>query len=292
MSTPLTLHVFTGQYKPIPYGEVPSWDPAQQATWPATTATLIAGHEHAVLVDALLTRSEGEQLARWVTDSTDAALSHIYITHGHADHFFGAGALLRQFPYARLVSRPETLHEAQQQVEPAMMAAWTAWFDGQFDTAPTVPVEVSADHLDVDGHLLRVLPIGGADGVTATIVHIPDLDAIVSGDIAYNDIHMWLVGSTPHSRREWLSSLDRLEAYAPKTIIAGHRDPAAPDDDARRLLDQSRQYISDFDRLAASADTAGAIVEAMLATYGHFGNPYTLHAAADSQFASPRRDGS
>jgi hypothetical protein len=42
------------------------------------------------------------------------------------------------------------------------------------------------------GHSLLFRTIGGADGVLATIVHVPDMDAICSGDIVYNDIHMWL----------------------------------------------------------------------------------------------------
>src|SRR3954451_8017330 len=66
MSTTLTIDVFNGGDKPIPHGGLPGWDRNRQATWPASTATLISGSEHAVLIDALLTMSEGERLARWV----------------------------------------------------------------------------------------------------------------------------------------------------------------------------------------------------------------------------------
>lgn len=287
MSTTLTIDVFNGGYKPIPHGGVPGWDRNRQATWPASTATLISGSEHAVLIDALLTMSEGERLARWVAESTNNKLSLIYVTHGHADHFFGAGPVLQQFPQARLVTHPEVLDEARQQTEPAAMAAWASWFDGQFDPHPTIPAELSSDHVDLDGHLLRILAVGGADGVTATVVHIPELDAVISGDIAYNNIHMWLVGSTPASRADWIASIDSIEALQPTTVITGHRDPDAPDDDAARILDQSRRYIHHFDHAVATADAAGDVVESMLARYGHFGNPYTLYAAAATQFPVP-----
>lgn len=290
MSPKLTIDVFNGSYKPIPHGGVAGWDPNEQATWPASTATLIHSQRRGVLVDALLTRSEGEQLAQWVTRAPELDLSHVYITHGHADHFFGAGPLLRLFPDAKLVTLPEALDEAHQQIEPAAMAAWLSWFEGQLDDRPAVPTALESDCIDLEGHQLRLQSVGGADGVTATVVHVPELDVVVSGDIAYNGVHMWLVGSTPQSRTEWIASIDHIEALRPKTIITGHRDPSVADDDAHRILDQSRSYISDFDHAVSSADSAADLVATMVGRYGDFGNPYTLYAAAASQFPSAATD--
>ena len=50
MSGSLSASVFNSGYKNIPGG--PGWDPDTQATWPASTSTLIAGERDAILVDA------------------------------------------------------------------------------------------------------------------------------------------------------------------------------------------------------------------------------------------------
>jgi hypothetical protein len=72
----------------------------------------------------------------------------------------------------------------------------------------------------------------------------------------------------------------------PATIITGHKDSDATDDDAVRVLDQSRRYIEDFDQAVASVSTPLAVIYAMVEKYPAYGNRYTLLAAAFSQFPS------
>jgi glyoxylase-like metal-dependent hydrolase (beta-lactamase superfamily II) len=280
----LSIDVFNSGYKPVPGG--PGWDDRTPATWPASTSTLISGDHDAVLVDALLTTSEGQRLAAWVRD-TGKRPHTIVVTHGHADHFFGAGPVLDAFPDARLLaSDQQVVDEARGQTSPKAMASWNSRFAGQLPQSPAVPALASSPELDLEGHSLLFHTIGGADGALATIVHVPDLRAICSGDIAYNNIHMWLWNSTPDSRQVWLASLDAVAAFKPSTIITGHKDPDAPDDDAARVLDQSRRYVEDFDQVVAKSGTPREVIDDMLARYPGYGNRYTLFVAASSQFPS------
>ena len=285
MTSSLSIAVFNSGYKPVPGG--PGWDDSTPATWPASTATLISGDRDALLVDALLTTSEGERLAAWV-QNTGNQLRAILITHGHADHFFGAGPLLDAFPDAQLVACDQrVVDEARASTSPGRMAFWNSMFAGQLSQSPVVPAWTSSSEFDLDGHPLLFRTIGRADaGAFATIVHVPEMRAVCSGDIVYNNIHMWLRDSTADSREAWLASLDAVAALEPTTIITGHKDPDAPDDNATRVLDQSRRYIEDFDQTVAKFSTPREVIDAMLAMYPTYGNRYTLFVAAFSQFPS------
>src|SRR5882672_7851064 len=75
----------------------------EQWTWVPTSATLIYGRRDAVLVDAFLTADQAHALVDWV-EASGKNLTTIYVTHGHGDHFFGAGALLDRFPKASIVA--------------------------------------------------------------------------------------------------------------------------------------------------------------------------------------------
>jgi glyoxylase-like metal-dependent hydrolase (beta-lactamase superfamily II) len=285
MTSSLSIDVFNSGYKQIPGG--PGWDDNAPATWPASTSTLISGDRDAILVDALLTTSEGERLTAWLKNIGKQPRA-IFVTHGHGDHFFGAGPLLDAFPDAELMAcDQQVVDEARSETNPNRMAAWNSMFAGQFSQSPAIPALTSSQEIDLEGQTLQFRTVGRADaGALATIVHAPDMQTVCSGDIVYNNIHMWLRNSTPDSRATWLASLDAVAALKPSTIITGHKDPDAPDDNATRVLDQSRRYLEDFDQTVAKSSTPRELIDAMVARYPAYGNRYTLFLAALSQFPS------
>ena len=109
---------------------------------------------------------------------------------------------------------------------------------------------------------------------------MPDLSLVVSGDAVYNQTHMWLSRSTPDSRASWLQALDIVAGLGADTLIAGHRNPLAADDDARRQIGDCRRYIADFETALARSSAPAELIDQMTAAYPDFANPYTLWVAA------------
>ncbi|MCZ4610975.1 hypothetical protein O3S80_45915 [Streptomyces sp. Lzd4kr] len=75
---------------------MPSGDPLVASP---LTSTLIMGDATAVLVDPPLTQEQTRKVGDLIEHS-GKRLAHIYIQHGHGDHSFGTGDLLRRFPTA------------------------------------------------------------------------------------------------------------------------------------------------------------------------------------------------
>jgi glyoxylase-like metal-dependent hydrolase (beta-lactamase superfamily II) len=281
MPSPLQLDVFVANYKPI-VGLVPPMSEGKP-TWPATSVSLISGKRDAVLIDALIVRDEAAKVVDWIR-ATGKNLTTIYITHGHGDHFFGLNTILAAFPKAKAVTAAGVVPEAQGQVTPTGMGFWNAVFPGQIPQHPIVPAALDSDVIDLEGNELRIITVGPSDGDTTTIVHIPSLNAVIAGDVAYNGIHQWLAQTDHKKRLGWIASIEKIEALKPKIVVAGHKRPDARDDDPATILGNTKTYIRDFDRSLSESHSAQELVDKMIALHGDLGNPYTLWTAAQGVF--------
>lgn len=243
----LEFDVFVVDLKPIP-SAVPGFE---DATWPPSTSTLISDDGEGLLVDCLVTKQEGQALATWVK-SHGGELRYVYITHPHADHFFGLTEVLAAFPAARAVALAESIPAMEEQFSPGYMRVWNGFFPDQLTDVPVAPAPLDGTTLQIGGSTATVVPLGTTDTGHSTVLLVPGLSLVVSGDVVYNQTHMWLARSTPETRANWAKALDAVAALGADTLIAGHRNPQAPDDDARRQVDESRRYLADFEAARGS----------------------------------------
>jgi len=276
----LNYDVFSVDPKPIP-SQIPGFEQAVgQATWPPSTSTLIWSDDGgALLVDCLITTTEAAALATWIR-SHGRELEYVYITHPHADHLLGLPSVLDAYPNAKPLALAESISAMETQVSPAYLNVWSAYFPGQLPDRPVVPTPLSSPRIPIGDEVATVVPVGTTDSDLSTVLHVPALGLLVSGDVVYNQTHMWLRRSTPESRASWKRALDVVARLGADKIIAGHRHPQAADDDAQRQIEESRQYIADFEAALARSSAPRELIDRMMAIHGDRANPYTLWVAA------------
>ena len=201
----------------------------EQWTWVPTSATLIFGERDAVLVDAFLTVEQATALVEWVAAS-GKNLTTIYVTHGHGDHFFGIGALLNRFPKVRAVATPDVVESMRRQASPEFVSNfWEARYPGQIPEHLVIAEELKGNVIQLEGRDLLVVEVGHTDTEHTTCLHVPSAGLVVAGDVAYNDVHLYLAESNTETRREWIAALDTIESLKPLAVIAGHKKPEKND---------------------------------------------------------------
>ena len=254
-----------------------------KGTFAATTSTLVCGASDAVLIDTQHIRSEVQALGDLI-ERTGRRLTTIYATHGHADHWYGAGELVARFPEARVVATPPVLEYIHQEAE-VQAQQWATMFGDRVAQPTAIPEPLPGLTLELEEHELQIVEVGQGDIRPSTVVHIPAIDTVVAGDVVYNQIHAMLGLSGPSGWRRWIQSVDAIEKLAPKMIVSGHRKPESSDREVTRMLDETRSYISDFAQAAQSLGSAEELISLMKSKYPDFGNPWTLHFSAQSWFS-------
>ena len=243
----------------------------QQAMFQAIASTLIYGKRDAVLVDAFMTVKQADALVDWVVAS-GKTLTTIYITHGHGDHWFGMGALLERFPNARAVATPNVVKAMRQHASPELLEkVWKVGFPDQIPERVIIADELKGNVIDLEGHDLLAVELGHTDTDHTTCLNVPSIGLVVAGDAVYNDVHLYLVESNAKSRREWITALDKIESLNPRAVIAAHKRPG--NDDYPRIIEETRQYIRDFDHIAEITTTAQELYDKMLELYPNRVNP-------------------
>lgn len=246
--------------------------------WVSNSSTLIYGERDAVLVDTFLTIDQSRTLLDWVIAS-GKNLTAIYLTHGHGDHVFGVGSLLEHFPNAKAVATLEVIAAMREQVSPTSLEGfWRKLFPGQIPENLPVADPLPGNELHLEGHKLVVVNTGRTDTAQSTCLHVPSIGLLVAGDAVYNGIHPYLAETTTESRREWIATLDRLEALNPRSVIAGHKIPENQDDP--RIIAETKQYLRDFNRLDEATATVRELYDAMLELYPNRANPGSLWGGA------------
>jgi glyoxylase-like metal-dependent hydrolase (beta-lactamase superfamily II) len=215
----------------------------------------------AVVVDGQLTRTDGAAVAAAVA-ATGKPLSGVVLTHGHPDHYAATSIIVggADVPIIATAMVDEIIRSddaLKDQVVAPMMG-------DQWPTHRVFPNQIvnGGDVVEVAGIELRVEDLGPGESKADSVWFLDDTTVFV-GDIAYNDMHAYLLDG---HYDEWLATLTRLESdLAPAAVLhVGHGRPAGIE-----LLGAQRRYIEAFlsavdANLDADAETRAARVTAAM----------------------------
>jgi glyoxylase-like metal-dependent hydrolase (beta-lactamase superfamily II) len=171
--------------------------------WSPITCTLILGRRDAVLVDPPLTTTQAAEVGDWI-EGSGRDLRQIYVTHGHADHWFGAIPLLQRFPGVTVQATEGTAAVMAAQNRPEFRAEfWDRVFPGQLPAGEVAVSVVDEQGFELEGVALVPVEVSHTDTDATTMLHVPDIGLLVAGDVVYNGVHLYLTesgGTTSASR--------------------------------------------------------------------------------------------
>jgi len=261
---PLQLTVYTGH----------------GATGYDVNSTMISGERDMLLIDAQFTLSEAHRLAATILES-GKTLTTIYITHPHPDHMFGLAVLKQAFPQVKILALPQTVAAAKTGW-PSRQKFWVTTYGNNIPGPdPVLPEELTTGYLTLEGHEFPVTgPLGGSDGPGNSFVYIPELKAVVTGDIVFD--HAYFGVQKDKARDAWIESINQILALRPNIVVPGHEGPGA----TRNLASIAfmKKYVADWDANVSRSKDAAEMRKRVLKQYPGLGMEFTLDQRVSSYF--------
>ena len=192
-----------------------------------------------VVIDALGSPELARRLLAEIRKLTPLPVTHVVVTHYHADHIFGL-QVLKQSGARILAHRGARDYLVSDTARLRMEAS-------RKDLAPWIDMQtrlVEADEwLDGDRDLvlggvrLRILHMGPAHTPEDLVVYLPDEKLLFAGDLVFRS-RIPFVGQA--DSRKWIRSLDSLLALEATTFVPGHGPVSTA---AREDVQLTRDYL-------------------------------------------------
>lgn len=205
-----------------------------------SNAGFVVTGEGVVVVDALGTPALGAELLAAIRRITSKPVRRVIVTHYHADHFYGVGAL--KAAGAEVWAHPAAREylesgEAERRRERRARDLFP-WVD---ESMPIVRPDRwlgEETAFEMGGVRFEVQHFGPAHSPEDLVVVLPGEGVVFSGDILFAG-RVPFVGEA--DSRQWLARIERLLALNPRIMVTGHGDVSR---DPARDLTLTRDYLT------------------------------------------------
>jgi len=221
------------------------------------TAFVVTG-AGVVVIDSGPSRRYGEQLRQAIAGVTAEPVVRVLNTHHHPDHFLGNQAFAPQTLYAL----PETIRGIASEGNAFAENLYRLSGDWMLGTEVLVPpLAIAPGPFSVGEHRFEVLALDGHTGADLALFD-HDTGVLFAGDLVFNG----RAPTTPHARIEnWLASLDRLDALAPRMVVPGHGAVSVAVAGRSEAIGQTRTYLRWLDATLKRAAEQGLDMSEALA---------------------------
>src|SRR5215217_7454422 len=214
-----------------------------------------------VAFDAQFTPELAEDAVAFLRTQTDNPITSLVITHPNPDKFNGA-------PVFQEEGATVIASEATEAAIPGVHEYKKAGFVGMgMFTEETYPQQATVDETFTGTHALELsggktveLSELSEPGVssTQTVAFIPELNALIVGDLVHHKLHAWLEGGIVNGQAtptidDWIADLQELETTftgEPEPTVYGGRGEPAPLSvavaDQIAYLQKADQIVTDY----------------------------------------------
>lgn len=228
--------------------------PGKQNEGFTANAGFVVTEDSVVVFDALGTPSLGAAMIDKIRERTELPISHIVISHYHADHVYGLQAF-KDLTDAQVIAQETSSvyinsPDAGQRLEQRKRAL-SPWVDDNTRlVAPDVTFEEEM-FLESGGYRFNIVHAGPAHSPDDSLMMVQPAGVLFSGDIIQNGRVPYLASSEVDTRN-WMEAIDKVREMNPKILIPGHGKASENAMDALNFT---------YDYLAYVREQMGAAVE-------------------------------
>ncbi|MGH1595953.1 MBL fold metallo-hydrolase [Yersinia proxima] len=251
------------------------YNPGEKSIFPVSSE-IISGKTEVALIDAQFQRNDAETLVKKIKQS-GKKLTTIYISQADPDFYFGLDVITHAFPQAKVIATPQTIEEIKATKE-GKMAYWGPILKENAPTQIIVPQALRGNSFTIDG---QEISVEGLDGPSPekTFVWIPSLKAVVGGVAVSGNIHLWVADTqTPESRQNWLTTLEKIKALKPVTVVPGHYLDNAPQ--TLESVTFTQNYLTTLNTEIPKAKDSAELITAMKKHYPDLKDESSLELSA------------